>query len=224
MCPARCRLAMTRHTPRAPPRGPRRPVREPQQCRRRCPPEVVVAPARSSARRACVDGAGHVAEHQRLPGAVHGDRGGKRRGTRPRRRRPCPSAGPDVRGHPPPLASSHRSASRRRLDAVDLAGGQQRSGVPVAEHGPDPEQRRRGAPRSSAAASPPGGCCCMAGIASSTRSAARSKSSAASAWRIASDRSPFCSYQSLARRCSSGTWSGCSSSRRARSTSAKRWW
>jgi hypothetical protein len=39
------------------------------------------------------------------------------------------------------------------------------------------------------------------GIASSTRSAARSKSSAASAWSIASDSSPFCSYQMLARSC-----------------------
>ncbi len=40
----------------------------------------------------------------------------------------------------------------------------------------------------------------IAGIASSTRSAVRSKSSPAMAWRMASVRSPLCSYQSLARR------------------------
>ena len=45
----------------------------------------------------------------------------------------------------------------------------------------------------------------MAGTARSIRSAARAKSSAASAWRIASATDPCCSYHSLARRCSVDT-------------------
>ena len=45
----------------------------------------------------------------------------------------------------------------------------------------------------------------MAGHASSIRSAARAKSSAASAWRIASAAEPCCSYHLLARRCSVAT-------------------
>ena len=64
-----------------------------------------------------------------------------------------------------------------------------------------------------------------AGIAAiSMRSAARSKSSPSNAWPIAAGWSPLRAYQSLARRCSSWSWSCCSSSSRARSTSAKRWW
>ena len=63
----------------------------------------------------------------------------------------------------------------------------------------------------------------MAGAASSTRPAARSKSPPASAWWIASAGEPCCSYHSLARRCSVGTWSGCSALRCVASTSAKRW-
>ena len=49
-------------------------------------------------------------------------------------------------------------------------------------------------------------------------------SSPAMAWTIASAGSPSAAYQSLARRCSSATRSGCSSTSRARSTSPKRWW
>ena len=57
----------------------------------------------------------------------------------------------------------------------------------------------------------------------SIRSAARSRFPEARAWLTASGISPFCSYHSLARRCSSGTSSALSRSRRWRSKSAKRW-
>ncbi len=64
----------------------------------------------------------------------------------------------------------------------------------------------------------------ISGMASSMRSAARPVSPPASAWLIACEVSPAASNHTLARRCSSGTWSGRSSIRWACRTSANRWW
>jgi hypothetical protein len=58
---------------------------------------------------------------------------------------------------------------------------------------------------------------------SSSNPAARSQSSAARAWRMASGGNPFCSNHALARLCRLDTCSGCASIRRVFSTSAKRW-
>ena len=103
------------------------------------------------------------------------------------------------------VVSSHRSASRSRsstpsrspLDSntwayATLSTGLQRStssGSTLSQSSKVASCRLR-----SIASTP-----------SSTRSAARAKSAAASAWRIASDADPCCSYHSLARRCSVAT-------------------
>ncbi|MFC7643254.1 hypothetical protein ACFQX6_22240 [Streptosporangium lutulentum] len=101
----------------------------------------------------------------------------------------------------PVVASSHRSASRSRPSTP--------SNSPQASNTPAYPTLSTGLTRTNASGSivsqPRAAASCllirMAGITRSTRSAARSKSSAASAWRIASDGSPFCSYHALARRC-----------------------
>ena len=100
------------------------------------------APARSSARWACAMQPAAVAEHQRLPGTVHGDR----RGKRPEPflvhhhhvRRPVLRSAAIRRRHgvQPPLG-----VPEVRLDALELTGGHERSHVVVAEHRPDPELR-----------------------------------------------------------------------------------
>ena len=170
------------------------PPRDPRSSRTRAPGAPLPLRARdgrprrtrSSARRAWVTVPATSPSDQGLPGAVDGDR--RREAAElllvhddhRRRRRPVAHAGRRVQ---PPLG-----VPQARLDALELAAGQQRPGIPVAEHGPDadqlvgerlePAEQRRLLP--TPGASP--------GIASSTRSAARSKSSAASAWRIASDR------------------------------------
>src|ERR1039457_4567406 len=121
-------------------------------------------------------------------------------------------------------AASHRSASRSRSSTP--------SSSPVVSNAPAKATLSTGLSRTSSSGSASSqrravaSCLVlrMAGIASSTRPAARSKSSAASAWLMATGCSSFCSYHALARRCRSGTWPGCSSSSRACSTSAKRWW
>ena len=127
---------------------------------------------------------------------------------------------------PSAVAASQRSASRRRASTPSSSPlASSAPAYPTLSTGRSADHARRGAPRASAEQRgllpAPG--------ASPARPArpgpprAR-QSPAASAWRIASDGSPCCSYHALARRCSSGTRSGCSSSRCARSTSAKRWW
>ena len=102
---------------------------------------------------------------------------GRRRNSRVVRRRPSRSTGVRSLGAPalvqPPLG-----VPQARLDALELAAGQQRPGIADAEHRPDRGSARRAAPRASRAAWPPAGPCACAGIASSTRSAARSKSPA----------------------------------------------
>ena len=92
-----------------------------------------------------------------------------------------------------------------RFDPVDLGrcrsmdAGEGDARAPAGRGPP-----RRAAPRASPAAVASWRSRRTRAAASSTRSAARSTSPPASAWRIASAGSPFCSYQALARRCSSG--------------------
>ena len=133
-------------------------------------------------------------------GPVHRDRAGAG-GTRRRRRRP---SGGGSRGRAP--SSSHRSAScRRALDAVELAAGQQRPDEADAEHRPAADDARRGAPRASRATSPPAGRWRMAG--SGQLDQVGRPVEVAGGQRVA-DRLATArrsrSYQSLARRCSSG--------------------
>ena len=224
MCPARCRLAMPA-------------AYDPVRCL-----EIAARPGCEAKQR----GGGSAPEMvvlrgevERPPGMFHGPaqiaqqpahRPARCTAIAPGRRRNSSSSTTTIPAEAPAraichtAASSHRSASRRRASTPSsLPARQQRSRHTRAEHRPAADQlvgerlepaQQRGLLSVLRSA----------GTASSIRSAALAKSSAASAWRIASDGSPFCSYQALARRCRSGTWSGCSSSRCACSTSAKRWW
>ena len=97
------------------------------------------------------------------------------------------------------------------LDAVELAARQQGPGVGVAEHGPVADSSS-----GSASSQPSSVASCRlrrsAGAASSTRSAARAKSRRPGRGGSPRTARRCCSYHALARRCSSATWSGCSSS------------
>ena len=179
--------------------------------------------ARSSVRRAC----------RTVPGTSPRTRARAERysSIAPGRRRYSSSSAttisPGGARDPAPVAaasSSHRSASRSRTSTS--------SGSPPVSSAPATAKLSIGLTRTTSSGSALSQPCTvasclvmrMAGIVRSIRSAAWSKSSPASAWPMAMDGSPFCSYHALARRCRSGTWPGCSSSRRACSTSAKRWW
>ena len=171
-----------------PGREPRAPLPMPAEVRRRR--------RSSSARRACRYGAGHVAPDQGERGAVHRDRAGRRRNSSSSTTTILP------RGRGRRAATARRPAAG--FDALELAASQQRAGEPDAEHRPDADHLvgQRLQPAEHVAS-----CRLRAWPASPARSGpppARSLR-AASAWRIASDGSPFCSNQSLARRCSSGT-------------------
>ena len=155
------------------------------------------SPARSSARRACVIVPATSPRTRAVSGAVHRDRG--------RERAERLLVDDDHLAAPGRLVgSSHRSASRSRSSTPSSSpramsdADVRRWSAPAG-----PGTARRAAPRASAAAWPPA----APGAAPGSRARpgpppARSPR-AASAWWIASDRSPFCSYQSLARRCSS---------------------
>ena len=167
-------------------------------------PEVVVLADEVERPPGMGHGAGHIAEDQGLSGPVHGDRA---RQSAERRlvdddHRARSLGGPVhglVRRVEPPLG-----VPQPLLDALDLAPDEERPGVGVAQHGPDPEQLvgERLEPAAQRGL--------LAMLAPSPGSRARPGPPPARgprpaiAWRIASDRSPFCSYHSLARRCSSG--------------------
>ncbi len=117
------------------------PRREPDECRRSCPPQVVVGTGEAQRPPGMRGAAGPVAEHQRLPGAVHGDPRGK--GPEPLfvddhhvRRSVLRSAALGRHRVQPPLG-----APEVRLNTVDLTGGHEGSHVVVAEHRPGPKLR-----------------------------------------------------------------------------------
>ena len=192
------------------------PLGEPDQGGGGAAAEVVVVGAEAGGPFAVGDGAGEVAAQQREAGAVHGGLRGQ-------------PAELDVVVHDhvvlrpirvePALRSSSRSSSTPSMSPVTMwapTSPRLRTGrFAKTSGGRASSQARRVASWRA---------CRRAGMASSTSSAAAVKSSAAMAWRIASGRSPSASNQSLARRCRSATRSGCSSARRARSTSPNRWW
>ncbi len=199
-----------------------RPVRESQERHRRPAARVVVRADKVEGLLGEGDAAGHVAEEPGQSGTVDGDRRRKRAEIDPRPRRPSRAAsqGPPLS---PLIAASHRSTSCRRDSTPSTSLRTRRDPANALLSTGLTRIDSSAVPPASDAASPPVAAGASPGSASSMRSAARPKSSPARAWRMASDRSPFCSYHSVARRCSISARPGSSSSRRARSTSANRW-
>ena len=149
------------------------PGREPEQPRRRGTPEVVVGGRKVDRPPGVPDSAGYVARAQGQGGPVRLDRR-RQPGGIPARRAPAaiPAGG----------ASSRRSASRSRSSTPSIS--------PVVSNAPAKITLSTGLIRTSSSGSASSqrrsAASCLvlriAGTASSTRSAARSKSSAASAW------------------------------------------
>ena len=163
-------------------------------------------------------------QHPGESGPVHRDRGRQAARTPPRPRRPsrrasaAPTRVPPQRPHPP-LAGLQELLDARRARPSRAAHRRScRSGRAAAG------QSSRGGPRASGAVSSPAALAAHPGTAArSGRPLARSPRPAI-AWRIASDGSPFCSYQLARPPVELRHGSGRSSSRRACSTSANRWW
>ncbi len=182
---------------------PARPEREAQERGGRSTSEMVVLADEVERAAGMGHRAGHIAEEPGQSGTVDGDRTPAARGTPASSTTTIADGRASVRsrlGRGP--ASARRPAGAPRRPRVSprtrsdpayplLSTGRTR----ISSSGSASSQRRSVASWRARR---------VAGIASSTRSAARSKSWPAIAWRIASDRSPFCSYHSLARRCSSG--------------------
>ena len=204
-----------------------RPVREPQERRAAPRPRWSSSPTSSSARRAWRHGAGDVAEEPGQPGAVDRDRGRAACGTPPRRRRPSPADRSPVAVRRPAVASSQRSASRRRASTpsslASSPGSTRRSAllstgrVRITSSGSASSHRRSGRLLSIAGSHRRDRELDQVG---GSREVARPPARGGSPRR----RSPFCSYHSLARRCSSGDALGLLVEQARRSTSAKRWW
>ena len=184
----------------APVGEPRRPAAAPR-------PRWSSAPARSSARRACVRAPATSPRSRASPARYIAISVGRRRNpSRPRR--PCPPAGPGS-----PLAPAWRPATARRRcrrasTPLDLAGGHERPDEADAQHRPDAGPRRRAAPRASAAASPPAGAWRSAGSCQLDQVGRALEVLGGQGVLDRLGRSPFRSYQSLARRCSAGTTVG----------------
>ena len=193
------------------------PVGEAQQTGGRSAPQMVGS--REVQRRAGVGhGGGEVAGQQGESGAVHRDRAGQP--AEAPRRRPPSARPPRPRGG----GSSQRSMSSSSASTPAIS--------PLTMSAPTSPMLRTGrvGKTSSGSASSQRRAVASCRVwqhrarpARSGRPPARRRGRPARG-RSASAGSPLRSYQSLARRWSSGTSSGCSSSRRARSTSANRWW
>ncbi len=172
------------------------------------------SPARSRTRVGVADGGVDVAGEQGQPGSVHGGHGGKTgerllveddRGIVGGRA--SDSTMLEQRFEPGRVAGGHAGADEghgehRSVD--EEVGGQGLEPAPQLRLLAGPLHRRRG-PLDQ-----------LRGTIRGRRPPGRGRS--------ASSGSPLAAYQSLARRCSSGTRSACSSRSRARSTSPKRWW
>ena len=178
--------------------------------------------ARSSVRRACLTcRAARPGPGPWRHGTARSPPGGG--GIPPRWPRPSRPAGLGI-PHRYPRASSHRSASRSRTSTP--------SSSPADSNAQATAKMSTGLTRTISSGSASSQLCTVASCLVLAHGRNRPldqvrcppKSSAASAWPMATDGSPFRSYHALARRCRSGTWPGCSSSSRACSTSAKRWW
>ena len=221
-CPARRSPRRSRCTPRVRRDVTHAPGREPGEGARRRP-----APGRPSA----VPG---PTPPRLLEGGGRGRRGTApaptgtlhRRGERPEavrgRRRPARPAARRATCRPRTQQPPRRRRAVVRRSRTRTPGRAPRRtrrpgpvGCRTTSAGSAPTQRASSASRRSRA---------ITGIASSISSAARCRSPAARACSTAWAGSPLACHQSLARRCSSATSSGCCSVRCARRTSANRWW
>ena len=179
--------------------------------------------ARSSARRACRTVPGDIAPGQSQPGAVQLDRRREAAefllvGDDHLRRRDLRSLTAACRWFQPPFG-----VPQPALDSLELADSQQRPGKANAEHGPDTDQfvgeHLEPATQRGLLPGPAHG-------RDRQLDQVRRSLEIPGGQRVADGlgRLAVLLVPPLARRCRSGTWPGCSSSRRACSTSANRWW